>query len=173
MMMMMMMKRRRGLFKKAEELSTLCDAGIALIVFSATGKLFEYSSSSMQKIIDRHRLHYSVENNDQLDQPSLDLQHNDVRQIRGEELKELGAEEQKEIEQLVERGLSSVIVMKCEKIMNEIRPLKRKGAQLMEENEQLRQQVRFPFSLFRHIVDIPFACLHMSRWFGNGCVVLG
>lgn len=38
-------KRRRGLFKKAQELSTLCDADIGLIVFSATGKLFEYSSS--------------------------------------------------------------------------------------------------------------------------------
>jgi len=38
-------KRRRGLFKKAYELSTLCDAEIALMVFSATGKLFEYSNS--------------------------------------------------------------------------------------------------------------------------------
>ena len=41
-------KRRRGLFKKAFELSTLCDADIALIVFSATGKLFEYASSRFQ-----------------------------------------------------------------------------------------------------------------------------
>ncbi|OWM71330.1 hypothetical protein CDL15_Pgr011459 [Punica granatum] len=39
-------KRRRGLFKKAEELSVLCNAEIAVVVFSATGKLFEYSSSS-------------------------------------------------------------------------------------------------------------------------------
>ncbi|CAK9163159.1 unnamed protein product [Ilex paraguariensis] len=38
-------KRRKGVFKKAQELSTLCDADIALIVFSATGKLFEYASS--------------------------------------------------------------------------------------------------------------------------------
>jgi len=38
-------KRRRGLFKKACELSTLCDAEIALMVFSATGKLFDYASS--------------------------------------------------------------------------------------------------------------------------------
>lgn len=38
-------KRRRGLFKKAEELSVLCDADVALIIFSSTGKLFEYSSS--------------------------------------------------------------------------------------------------------------------------------
>lgn len=38
-------KRRRGLFKKAQELSILCDAQVALIIFSATGKLFDYSSS--------------------------------------------------------------------------------------------------------------------------------
>ncbi|KAG2703897.1 hypothetical protein I3843_06G150400 [Carya illinoinensis] len=38
-------KRRRGLFKKALELSTLCDAEIGLIVFSSTGKLFDYASS--------------------------------------------------------------------------------------------------------------------------------
>ncbi|GKB70823.1 MADS-box protein SVP, partial [Tanacetum coccineum] len=38
-------KRRRGLFKKAEELSVLCDADVALIIFSSTGKLFHYSSS--------------------------------------------------------------------------------------------------------------------------------
>jgi hypothetical protein len=38
-------KRRRGLLKKAEELSVLCDAEVALTVFSATGKLFEFSSS--------------------------------------------------------------------------------------------------------------------------------
>ena len=38
-------KRRRGLFKKAEELSILCDADVALIIFSSTGKLFEYASS--------------------------------------------------------------------------------------------------------------------------------
>ncbi|KAK6945811.1 Transcription factor, MADS-box [Dillenia turbinata] len=40
-------QRRRGLLKKAYELSTLCDDDIALIVFSATGKLYEYSNSSM------------------------------------------------------------------------------------------------------------------------------
>ncbi|KAJ3698201.1 hypothetical protein LUZ61_001906 [Rhynchospora tenuis] len=39
-------KRRSGLFKKAFELAVLCDAEVALLVFSAGGKLFEYSSSA-------------------------------------------------------------------------------------------------------------------------------
>ncbi|KAH7431446.1 hypothetical protein KP509_08G048300 [Ceratopteris richardii] len=37
-------KRRNGLLKKAYELSVLCDAQLALIIFSATGKLFEFAS---------------------------------------------------------------------------------------------------------------------------------
>lgn len=38
-------KRRSGLFKKAFELSVLCDAEVALIIFSPGGKLYEFSSS--------------------------------------------------------------------------------------------------------------------------------
>ncbi|KEH41090.1 putative transcription factor MADS-type1 family [Medicago truncatula] len=38
-------KRRNGLFKKAQELSILCDAEVAVIVFSTTGKLYEFSST--------------------------------------------------------------------------------------------------------------------------------
>ncbi|RRT49180.1 hypothetical protein B296_00032529 [Ensete ventricosum] len=38
-------KRRNGLLKKAYELSVLCDAEVAVIVFSPRGKLYEFSSS--------------------------------------------------------------------------------------------------------------------------------
>nr|KAJ0226359.1 hypothetical protein LSAT_V11C100040700 [Lactuca sativa] len=38
-------KRRAGLLKKAHELSVLCDAEVAIIVFSNTGRLYEFSSS--------------------------------------------------------------------------------------------------------------------------------
>lgn len=37
-------KRRAGLLKKAKELAILCDAEVAVIVFSSTGKLFEFSN---------------------------------------------------------------------------------------------------------------------------------
>ena len=37
-------KRRNGLLKKAYELSVLCDAEVAVIIFSARGKLYEFCS---------------------------------------------------------------------------------------------------------------------------------
>ncbi|KAK3435039.1 hypothetical protein EUGRSUZ_D02425, partial [Eucalyptus grandis] len=36
-------KRRNGLLKKAFELSVLCDAEVALIIFSPRGKLYEFA----------------------------------------------------------------------------------------------------------------------------------
>lgn len=38
-------KRRSGLLKKARELSVLCDAEVGVMIFSSTGRLYEFSSS--------------------------------------------------------------------------------------------------------------------------------
>ncbi|KAI8024685.1 MADS-box protein SVP [Camellia lanceoleosa] len=149
-------KRRRGLFKKAHELSTLCDAEIALIVFSATGRLFEYASSSMKQVIERHNL--QPQNLVHLNQPSLELQLEnstramlskeveertlELRQLRGEELHELGFEELKKLEKSLEGGLSRVLKTKDDRVEKEIATLRRKEARLMEENAWLKQQVQ-------------------------------
>ncbi|GMN58391.1 hypothetical protein TIFTF001_027501 [Ficus carica] len=135
-------KRRRGLFKKALELSTLCDAEIALIVFSATGKLFDYSSSSMQQVIERYSFH--SENPDKLrSQPSVDAlecERNkyeslrieleektiELRHMKGEELQELSLEQIKELEKKVETGLSRVTKTKDQRVVKEIGFLKKK-----------------------------------------------
>ncbi|KAB1994422.1 hypothetical protein ES319_D13G098000v1 [Gossypium barbadense] len=50
-------KRRNGLLKKAFDLYVLCDAEVALIIFSSRGKLFEFARSSMQQTIERYRRH--------------------------------------------------------------------------------------------------------------------
>uniref|UniRef100_A0A0D3G0A1 MADS-box domain-containing protein n=1 Tax=Oryza barthii TaxID=65489 RepID=A0A0D3G0A1_9ORYZ len=49
-------KRRMGLLKKANELAILCDAQIGVIVFSGTGKMYEYSSPPWRiaNIFDRY-----------------------------------------------------------------------------------------------------------------------
>nr|QEG79183.1 MADS box 1-like protein [Macadamia ternifolia] len=148
-------KRRRGLFKKAEELSILCDAEVALIIFSSTGRLFEYASSSVKGILERHHLH--SKNLQKLDEPSLELQlensnhtrlskevgekSHQLRRMRGEELQGLNIEELQQLEKSLETGLGRVIERMGERIMEEISTLQRKGSQLEEENERLRQLV--------------------------------
>ncbi|KAG6476350.1 hypothetical protein ZIOFF_065590 [Zingiber officinale] len=47
-------KRRSSLLKKAYELSVLCDVEVGLIVFSSLGKLYEFSSSSIQSTVARY-----------------------------------------------------------------------------------------------------------------------
>ncbi|XP_022850778.1 MADS-box protein EJ2-like [Olea europaea var. sylvestris] len=44
-------KRRNGLLKKAYELSVLCDAEVALVIFSNRGKLYEFCSTSKYFIL--------------------------------------------------------------------------------------------------------------------------
>ncbi|KAL7595819.1 agamous-like MADS-box protein AGL16 isoform X1 [Lactuca sativa] len=47
-------KRRSGLLKKAKELAILCDAEVGVMIFSSTGKLHEFSNTSMKSVIDRY-----------------------------------------------------------------------------------------------------------------------
>nr|AIZ95422.1 MADS26 [Apostasia odorata] len=150
-------KRRRGLFKKAQELSILCDAEVGLIIFSSTGKLFQYSSSSMKDVIERRGLHSkSIQQNP--DYPSIDLQLDgnadtarlskqaaelsvQLRNMRGEDIDKLTVEELQKIESTLELGLNRVMEKKSQQIIEQINDLQQKGVKLMEENARLRQRV--------------------------------
>ncbi|XP_050888497.1 agamous-like MADS-box protein AGL62 [Lathyrus oleraceus] len=57
-------KRRSGLFKKASELCTLCDADVALIVFSPGEKVFSFGHPHVDTVIDRYLSHVPPQNND-------------------------------------------------------------------------------------------------------------
>ncbi|KAK9286865.1 hypothetical protein L1049_015271 [Liquidambar formosana] len=160
-------KRRRGLFKKAHELSTLCDADIALIVFSATGKVSEYCSSSFNQIIERRNLH--SEKNGKLDQISVELQlegnsdtmlskevadkTRELRQMRGEELQGLNIEELKNLEKLLQASLSHVAETKSARFLKEISTLQRKRRELMEENNLLRKQLENALEVQTFVIE--------------------
>ncbi|XP_065622621.1 MADS-box protein JOINTLESS isoform X3 [Quercus suber] len=160
-------KRRRGLFKKACELSTLCDAEIAVIVFSATGKLFDYASSSMQQVIERHNLH--PDNLGKMDQLSLELQlengasyamlskeiedkTHELRKMKGEDLHGMDIEELQKLEKVLVIGLSRVTETKDGRFLEEITALQQKGALLMEENRRLKQ-IENLFSTQTHVLE--------------------
>ncbi|XP_019434808.1 PREDICTED: agamous-like MADS-box protein AGL23 [Lupinus angustifolius] len=49
-------KCRTGLFKKASELCTLCDAKVALVVFSPTNKAFSFGDPSIDVVVDRYQM---------------------------------------------------------------------------------------------------------------------
>ncbi|KAG7982637.1 hypothetical protein I3843_04G062900 [Carya illinoinensis] len=51
-------KRRNGLLKKAFELSVLCEAEVAVIVFSQKGRLYEFSSSEYVSFITQSSISF-------------------------------------------------------------------------------------------------------------------
>ncbi|EOA29369.1 hypothetical protein CARUB_v10025656mg [Capsella rubella] len=46
-------KRRTGLFKKASELATLCNAELGIVVFSPGGKPFSYGKPDLDSVVER------------------------------------------------------------------------------------------------------------------------
>ncbi|GJS22913.1 MADS-box protein AGL42-like protein isoform X1 [Tanacetum coccineum] len=82
-------KRRNGLLKKAYELSVLCDAEVALMIFSQKGKLFEFSSSNIQKTVEKYREHVKKDEN-----------CNPEMEVNTQQLKDEAAIIQQKIEQL-------------------------------------------------------------------------
>ncbi|KAG8638451.1 hypothetical protein MANES_14G030800v8 [Manihot esculenta] len=97
-------KRRNGLLKKAYELSVLCDAEVAVLIFSQKGRLFEFSSNDMQKTVERYRKHPKAH----VQADSVDKEQY-IQQIISESTEMVNEIEQLEISQrkLLGRGLNS------------------------------------------------------------------
>ncbi|XP_030532884.1 MADS-box protein SOC1-like [Rhodamnia argentea] len=149
-------KRRNGLMKKAYELSVLCDAEIAVIIFSQRGRLYEFSSSTnMQKTIERYRQHATedVAKKANMEQYMLHLQHEAVDMARQIELLELSkrkflgqglgscsVDDLQEISGELERSLSTIRAKKDQLFKEQIERLKAKEVLLSEENSRLHEK---------------------------------
>ncbi|KAL6176808.1 hypothetical protein ACLB2K_053441 [Fragaria x ananassa] len=149
-------KRRKGLFKKAGELSVLCDAEVAVIVFSSTEKLYEFSNSSTVDVIARFKLcTEDMEEGDQQSPNELQLvtdecmrlnmelaeKNHKLRHMEGKDLEELNIDELQRLENMIEGGLSLILQTKDQRIMSQILALETKGAELTEANNLLRQRL--------------------------------
>ncbi|XP_011033831.1 PREDICTED: agamous-like MADS-box protein AGL19 [Populus euphratica] len=148
-------KRRNGLLKKAFELSVLCDAEVALIVFSTRGKLYEFSSSSINRTIERYQKRAKdVGISSKMVQDNIEPVKEDTftlakkiellevskRKILGEGLETCSTDELQQLENQLERGLTRIRARKNQLFRERVEKLKAEEKIMLEENRRLREK---------------------------------
>nr|AAK21247.1 MADS-box transcription factor FBP4 [Petunia x hybrida] len=150
-------KRRNGLLKKAYELSVLCDAEVALIIFSNRGKLYEFcSSSSMSTTLEKyHRYCYGALEGSQ---PSTDSQNiyqeylklktrvealqQSQRHMLGADLGQLGTKDLEQLERQLDSSLRQIRSTRTQNMLDQLSELQEKQEQsLIEMNKSLRMKL--------------------------------
>ncbi|CAN6978357.1 hypothetical protein BRARA_I04053 [Brassica rapa] len=148
-------KRRNGLLKKAYELSVLCDAEVALVIFSTRGRLYEYASNSVKGTIERYKkacsdavnpptvteaTKYYQQEASKLRRQIRNIQ-NSNRHIVGESLGSLNFKELKNLEGRLEKGISRVRSKKSELLVAEIEYMQKREMELQHDNMYLRAKI--------------------------------
>ncbi|CAF1698051.1 unnamed protein product [Brassica oleracea var. botrytis] len=138
-------KRRNGLVKKAKEITVLCDAKVALIVFASNGKMTDYCCPSMDlgAMLDQYQKlsgkklwdakHENLSNEiDRIKKENDNLQL-ELRHLKGEDIQSLNLKNLMAVEHAIEHGLD-----KMEYLMTK----RRNEKMLAEENRQLSFQLQ-------------------------------
>ncbi|KAG2325757.1 hypothetical protein Bca52824_008485 [Brassica carinata] len=132
-------KRRNGLFKKAHELTVLCDARVSIIMFSSSNKLHEFISpnTTTKEIIDLYQTvsdvdvwsaHY--ERMQETKRKLLETNRNlrtQIKQRLGECLDELDTQELRSLEEEMENTFKLVRERKFKSLGNQIETTKKKN----------------------------------------------
>lgn len=143
-------KRRNGLFKKARELTILCDAKVSILICSSTAKAHEYISPSTttKQLLDLYQKtlrvdlwssHYEkmLENLGAVEQVNRILKKQ-IRQRMGESLNDLTLEELTGLEQDILDGLKIIHECKDQVLARQINTFKRKVRGVQKENKSLQ-----------------------------------
>ncbi|KAD4385281.1 hypothetical protein E3N88_25449 [Mikania micrantha] len=149
-------KRRGGLLKKAFELSVLCDAEIAVVVFSTRGRVYEYASNNMKSTIDRYKKTKSAESNTfSREETNTQFYQQEAKKLRqqihmsqisnrhlkGEGLDSLNLKELKQLETRLEKAISRIRSKKHDMILAETESLQKRELELEQNNTILRMKV--------------------------------
>ncbi|CAA2955660.1 agamous-like MADS-box AGL8 homolog [Olea europaea subsp. europaea] len=150
-------KRRSGLLKKAHEISVLCDAEVALIVFSPKGKLFQYATDScMEKILEQYESYSYLEKKKttNVESPvSLNLEYvklkarvevlqRNQRNHMGEDLDSLSLRQLQNLENQIDVSLKLIRSRKNQLMNESVSELQRKDNALQVQNNMLMKKVK-------------------------------
>uniref|UniRef100_K9LWA5 AGL6-like protein 2 n=1 Tax=Iris fulva TaxID=92176 RepID=K9LWA5_9ASPA len=133
-------KRRNGLFKKATELSVLCDAEVALVIFSSRGKLFEHGSPCLKQTIERYQTFlYASRDGDRsghepqnwhLEFSLLKAQYDNLqrtqRHLLGDDLGALTVKELQKLERQLESSVTQTRKRRTQILLDQVNDLKKK-----------------------------------------------
>ncbi|KAI5595639.1 hypothetical protein POPTR_003G169700v4 [Populus trichocarpa] len=149
-------KRRNGLIKKARDLSLLCDVQVALLVFSSSGKLYEFSSAgSLAKILKRHGSYFEEKTALSNGANDAELYHGKYekkiksfaellqtvqRQVGNSNFEELTLSDLEQTEMQLDAALRRTRARKTELMLETINALNDKEKTLREENQRLQTQ---------------------------------
>nr|AIS76184.1 MADS-like protein [Carya cathayensis] len=148
-------KRRNGLLKKSLELSILCDAEVAILIFSPSGKAYQFASHDMDRTIARYRREVGFPlSSDQRSvsmefwkteieelERSANLLETRLKHLAGEDLSMLGMKELKQIERQIKTGVERIRSRKRRIMSEHIKLLKMKQKALQEENSRLQKRL--------------------------------
>ncbi|KAL3651312.1 Agamous-like MADS-box protein mads1 [Castilleja foliolosa] len=149
-------KRRNGLLKKAYELSVLCEAEVALIVFSTRGRLYEYANNSVRATIERYKKASADSSNSvstseantqfyQQEANKLRRQIREIqasnRQILGEGVSSMALKDLKNTEGKIERAITRIRSKKNEMLFAEIELMHKRELELHNANMFLRAKI--------------------------------
>ncbi|CAN6192775.1 unnamed protein product [Urochloa humidicola] len=146
-------KRRTGIMKKARELTVLCDAQVAIIMFSSTGKYHEFCSpgTDIKTIFDRYQQAIGTslwieqyENMQRTLSHLKDINRNlrtEIRQRMGEDLDSLEFDELRGLEQNVDAALKEVRHRKYHVISTQTETYKKKVKHSYEAYKNLQQEL--------------------------------
>ncbi|XP_051124294.1 floral homeotic protein DEFICIENS-like [Andrographis paniculata] len=142
-------KRRNGLFKKAHELSVLCDAKVSIIMISTTHKLHEYITPTVttKQVIDQYQkvvgvdlwnTHYEKmqEHLKKLKEVNRNLRM-EIRQRMGESLTDMGYEQIVNLIEDIDTSLRLIRERKYKVISNQIETGRKKLRNVEEIHKNL------------------------------------
>ncbi|XP_021286836.1 MADS-box transcription factor 23-like [Herrania umbratica] len=148
-------KRRNGLLKKAFELSILCDAEVALLIFSSTGKVYQFASHDMDRSIGKYRSAVGLPDSSNPQFRTMEFWRSEIEELKrsintletrlthlsGEDILSLGMRDLKQLERQLKIGAERVRSRKRRIVSDHATLLKRRHKELHEENTRLQKRL--------------------------------